>query len=137
MVDLASSPQYKLGHIPGALFMIRSRIAEDIALLSRRPIVLTSADGALAAFAASEFANKSQFPVRVLRGGTQSWKDQGYEMESETGHYVSSPLDVYKRPYEGTDNATEAMRAYIEWELQLVAQLANDGVSNFRIVRSA
>jgi hypothetical protein len=27
------------------------------------------------------------------------------------------------------------MRAYIEWELHLVAQMANDGIANFRVAR--
>ena len=45
--------------------------------------------------------------------------------------------DVVKMRIAEAEMETEAMRAYIEWELQLVAQLANDGVSNFRIVRPA
>ncbi|RAI43917.1 rhodanese-like domain-containing protein [Rhodoplanes roseus] len=50
---------------------------------------------------------------------------------------VPAPARPYKRPYEGTDNPRAAMQAYIDWELGLVAQLANDGVANFRVVRPA
>jgi hypothetical protein len=71
----------------------------------------------------------------VLIGGTAAWAAAGQPLERDPQHWVSPPDDVYKRPYEGTDNAREAMQAYIDWELQLVAQLANDGVSNFRVVR--
>jgi len=49
--------------------------------------------------------------------------------------WASQPDDVYKRPYEGTDSQESAMQAYIDWELQLVAQLANDGISRFHVVR--
>ena len=71
-------------------------------------------------------------PVNVLSGGTNGW--QG-ELEVE-GREASDPIDAYKRPYEGTDNAREKMQAYIDWELGLVAQLANDGVSRFHVVRA-
>ena len=44
---------------------------------------------------------------------------------------LSPPLDVYKRPYEGTDNAAAAMQAYLDWEFGLVAQLERDGTHGF------
>ncbi len=70
----------------------------------------------------------------ILAGGTEAWHAAGYGLDSEA-NYLSEPIDVYKRPYEGTDNARANMQAYIDWELELVAQLANDGVSNFHVVR--
>ncbi len=73
--------------------------------------------------------------MRVLRGGTTAWKAAKLPVESEQHSWLSPQIDVYKRPYEGTDNAPAAMQAYLDWEAQLVAQLANDGVSRFRVVR--
>ena len=72
--------------------------------------------------------------VAVLAGGTQGWIASGPALEQDHQSWISRPDDVYKRPYEGTDNATAAMQAYIDWELHLVAQLANDCVSNFHVV---
>ena len=40
----------------------------------------------------------------------------------------------YKRPYEGTDNPSAAMHAYLEWEYGLVAQLARDGTHGFFVI---
>jgi hypothetical protein len=40
----------------------------------------------------------------------------------------------YKRPYEGTDNAESAMRAYLAWELGLVDQLNRDGTHGFFVI---
>ena len=57
-----------------------------------------------------------------------------HPLERDRASFISTADDVYKRPYEGTDNATAAMQGYIDWELQLVAQLANDSVSNFHVV---
>ena len=135
ILDLTSSPAYRKGHIPGARFALASRSAEDLPKLSGKgPLVLTSADGAAAAFAASEAARISGRPVKVLSGGTAAWAAE-HKLTAETADWLSPPIDVYKRPYEGTDNAAEAMQAYLDWEYGLVAQLANDGVSNFRVVR--
>jgi hypothetical protein len=70
----------------------------------------------------------------VLLGGTAGWQTAGHALTSDEAAWLSPTEDVYKRPYEGTDNAAEAMQAYIDWELRLVAQLANDGICNFRVV---
>ncbi|WP_241911889.1 rhodanese-like domain-containing protein [Telmatospirillum siberiense] len=136
VLDLARSPEYAAGHIPGARFVLRSRFAADLPdLPGAGPIVLTSPDGAAAAYAAEEAARHTRRPVHFLTGGTKAWSDAGFPLEHEAHHWLSPAIDVYKRPYEGTDNAADAMQAYIDWELQLVAQLANDGVSNFHVVR--
>jgi hypothetical protein len=45
-----------------------------------------------------------------------------------------SPIDVYKRPYEGTDNGAQAMQAYLDWEYGLVAQLERDGTHGFHVI---
>ncbi len=74
-------------------------------------------------------------PVYVVIGGLDAWAARGLPIETESFAWASEPNDAYKRPYEGTDNARAAMQAYIDWEFQPVAQLANDGVSNFHVVR--
>jgi rhodanese-related sulfurtransferase len=136
IIDLATSPLYQRGHIPGAWFMLRSRFCHDTKQLPQRGmIVLTSPDGSLALHAAAELERIANRPVRVLAGGTDAWIAAGKPCEDDQHRWASPAIDIYKRPYEGTDNGPEAMRSYIEWELQLVAQLANDGISNFRVAR--
>ncbi|MGJ4951998.1 rhodanese-like domain-containing protein [Bradyrhizobium sp. HKCCYLS20291] len=135
IADLSRSPAYKAGHIPGASFVLASRFAQDLVKLpGDGPIVLTSADGAEAAFALADARAATTREIRVLSGGTRAWTEAGYTSEADHHVWISPSDDVYKRPYEGTDNAAEAMQAYIDWELQLVAQLANDSVSNFHVV---
>jgi len=135
ILDLATSPVYANGHIPGAHFIAGARLREDIAKAPGQGlIVLTSPDGALALDNLTEVQSFTSRAVKVLVGGTDSWRGAGLPIETEP-HWLSPPDDVYKRPYEGTDNAETAMQAYIDWELQLVAQLANDGVSRFHVVR--
>ncbi|MGJ5132768.1 rhodanese-like domain-containing protein [Bradyrhizobium sp. SZCCHNRI1073] len=135
IVDLTRSPSYKAGHIPGAHFVLASRFSSDLVKLpGDGPIVLTSDDGAEAAFALADARAATTRELRALTGGTRAWTAAGHVLESDRSSWISHADDVYKRPYEGTDNAAEAMQAYIDWELQLVAQLANDSVSNFHVV---
>jgi rhodanese-related sulfurtransferase len=135
IVDLANSRDYLRGHIPGAQFLLRSRIEADIPRLGGTgPIVLTSPDGDLAAHAWGEVRAVTPRDVLVLSGGSLGWLAAGLALTQEP-RWLSTPNDLYRRPYEGTDHAAAAMQAYIDWELQLVAQLANDGVSNFHVVR--
>ncbi|CCE06177.1 putative thiosulfate sulfurtransferase [Bradyrhizobium sp. STM 3843] len=135
IVDLTRSPAYTTGHIPGAHFVLASRFAEDLAKLpGDGAIVLTSEDGAEAALALPDARTATARDVRVLVGGTRAWTASSRELDRDHLSWISEPDDVYKRPYEGTDNAAQAMQAYIDWELQLVAQLANDSVSNFHVV---
>jgi rhodanese-related sulfurtransferase len=131
VVDLAPSPVYAKGHIPGAWFLVRSRFAQDCGQLPAGRIVVTSPDGWLAHYAAGDLARACGRPVEVLAGGTAAYTG---ELECEC-RWASPAIDVYKRPYEGTDNSAEAMRAYLEWEYGLVAQVANDGIANFRVIR--
>ena len=137
IVDVGASAEYIKGHIPGAKFVLRSRFAEDLRRLKHQgnsPLVLTSPDGALARYAASEAAAASGRQVRVLEGGTAAWIAAGFPLERAAHEWVSPAIDRYQRPYEGTGNSREKMQAYIDWELQLVAQMAVDDISRFRVV---
>ncbi len=134
IVDLGPSPVYRRNHIPGAWFVAGTNLA-DLSALPEGPIVLTSHDGRLAAAHAPDVAASTARPVYWLRGGNAAWQASGRPIGAEAPRFVREPDDVYKRPYEGTDNPREPMQEYIEWELQLVAQLANDGISRFHVVR--
>lgn len=139
VIDLARHAEYVRGHIPGARYVLRSRFKQD---LSELPIaaryVLTCPDGKQSLFALNEISallrQRSAAEVCVLAGGTQAWKDAGYEIESGPTHLISSPIDRYKRPYEGTNVPREAMQAYLDWEFGLVAQLGKDASHHFWVL---
>ncbi|KAF2482893.1 Rhodanese-like domain-containing protein [Neohortaea acidophila] len=137
IIDLARSPAYTKGHIPGAYFASGPELARDLQKApGSGPIILTSPDGIIAAANLPFAKQATSRPVKCLSEGTAGWTALGYPLETET-RWLSEPIDVYKRPYEGTNNARESMQSYIDWELQLVAQLANDGVAGFHVVRAA
>jgi rhodanese-related sulfurtransferase len=135
LIDLAPSPVYRRGHIPGAAFAIRSRLLEALAgAPAERPIVLTAPDVRLAQFATADVEAITGIAPRVLYGGTPAWSWEGRSLETGDGRPLNPFEDVYRRPYEGTDNPAEAMQAYLDWEFGLVAQLERDGSHGFFVI---
>lgn len=136
VIDLARASEHRRGHVPGAFFASGPELARDLrAAPGAGVIVLTSNDGLVAAANLAVAQAATDRPIRVLHGGTSAWLATGRALETET-RFLSAPIDAYKRPYEGTDNAREQMEGYIAWELKLVAQLANDGVARFHVARA-
>ena len=138
VVDLSASKLFRQKHIPGAWFAIRSDFEKAIGNLPKAgKYVLTSADGILAKYALDEFQALTKSEVYVLEGGNKAWADQGNALEKKADelHFASPEIDRYKRPYEGTNNAKEAMEAYLEWEYGLVDQLRKDGTHGFFVIQ--
>jgi hypothetical protein len=47
---------------------------------------------------------------------------------------LSSAVDAYRRPYEGTGVDPAVMQAYLDWEHGLVEQLYRDGTHGFTVL---
>lgn len=135
VLDLATSPVFRKGHVPGAVFILPAELEDNARVAAAGTVVLTSPDGHAARLAAAHLPSAAR-EIRVLEGGTQAWKKAGHPLQqglSDT-QALSAPTDVYKRPYEGTDNARAAMQAYLDWEFGLVAQLERDGTHGFTVL---
>jgi rhodanese-related sulfurtransferase len=134
VVDVATSRDYRAGHIPGAWFAVRGRLAEDAARLPAAALyVLTSPDGVIARLAAHELAGATGARVRVLSGGTEAWRAAGQPLEVEPERLASRANDVFLKAFERTDNREAAMREYLQWEVGLVEQVRRDGTLRFRL----
>ena len=131
IIDLSTSPNYRRGHIPGAWFAIRSRIAgalEKIPLRSK--LVLTSEDGVLAGLAVADVQAQVKTPVRWLEGGNAAWAAAGFPLSTDV-KLADEPLDVWLKPYERTGDTEAAMNAYLSWEVGLLERIKRDGTRNF------
>jgi rhodanese-related sulfurtransferase len=137
VVDVDTSTRFRAGHVPGATWVTPSALpTADVLDRLGRPsrIILTSGDGTLATFAAAELPQITGTEVAVLLDGTEGWARSGRPLVGGPDGILSPPLDVYRRPYEGTDVGRDAMQAYLEWEYGLVAQLARDGTHGFNVL---
>jgi len=133
IVDLARSLDFREGHIPGAVWAIRSRLdAIGDALAAAEHVVLTSPDGGLARLAVAEAAALARASVRVLQGGTAAWHAFGRPLVKDRRNPPDAAcLDVYLRPYDRNDGVEDAMQAYLTWEIALVDEIARDGTIRF------
>jgi rhodanese-related sulfurtransferase len=132
VVDLALSRQYRQGHIPGAWFAIRARLAEALDKLpAQGDLVLTSEDGTIARYAAAELSSRR--PVKALAGGTAAWNDAGLPLETGTGPLASEPDDVALSARDRPSDRERYMREYLAWEIDLVNQIARDEDCRFRL----
>jgi rhodanese-related sulfurtransferase len=133
VVDLALSRHHRQGHIPGACFAIRARLAEALNKLpAQGELVLTSEDGRIARFAAAELVARR--PVKVLAGGTAAWQAAGLPLETGMGPLASEPDDASISARDRPPAERERyMREYLAWEIDLVNQIARDADCRFRL----
>ena len=133
VIDLARSIAFREGHIPGAVWGIRSRLDRLRGVLeSAGRVVLTSPDGAHAALAVDEARALTPAPVAVLAGGTSAWAASGRPLAADrTVPPDEECVDFYLRPYDRNSGVEEAMRAYLSWEIDLVREIERDGTVAF------
>jgi len=133
IVDLSLSRNFRKGHIAGAWYAIRSRLARALPNIRLNgTLVLTSEDGVLAMLAASEAQALLPAPVRVLAGGNAAWTRAGYALVPGGGNMADEPIDVWLKPYERTAKTTDAMAEYLAWEVDLLPRIERDGTCHFR-----
>ena len=133
VVDLARSVAFRAGHIPGAIWGVRTRLDQVAPRLpAGRLVAIAAPDPALAALAVEELRALVAAPVVVLEGGTQAWKAAGFPLTADrTDPPDEACVDAYLRPYERNHGVEAAMQAYLSWEVELVQQIARDGDARF------
>jgi rhodanese-related sulfurtransferase len=130
--DVRTLEEHLLGHPPGFRHVPGGQLVQETDMFASTRggrIVLADNWGSRALMTASWLAQMS-WEVYVVFGS--------FEGRMHTGLETVTPLlpnkGRYKRPYEGTSNATDAMQAYLEWEYGLVQQLAHDGTHGFFVI---
>jgi rhodanese-related sulfurtransferase len=115
VLDVDQSDAYTRGHVPGAVWVCRSRLEDRIdALAPDRacPIVVTCSDGRASTLAAATLGALG-YTARVLDGGTRAWEAAGRPLERGATRLADEPDDLVPKPYE---RGRAAMEAYLAWE---------------------
>jgi rhodanese-related sulfurtransferase len=132
LVDLTRSVAFRAGHIKGARHGVRTRLAALIPSLPAHDLlVLTSDDGLLARYAVAEATPLTDAEVVVLAGGNAAWREAGLPLVAGEDGLEADPVDAHLRAYDCTTNVEEAMRAYLDWEIDLINRLDEDGTLPF------
>jgi rhodanese-related sulfurtransferase len=135
VLDLGRSVDFRDGHIPGAIWGVRTRLEALRAQLGApRHVVITSPDGMLARLAVPEVKGLTGAAVHVLDGGTDAWHAFGRPLvKDKTTPPDAACIDFYLRPYDRNSSIEEAMNAYLSWEIDLVHEIERDGTVAFGI----
>jgi rhodanese-related sulfurtransferase len=115
VIDVDQSDVYARGHVPGAVWVCRSRLEDRIATLApdrARPVLVTCGDGRASTLAAATLGALGH-TARVLDGGTRAWEATGRPLERGATRLADEPDDVVPKPYE---RGRAAMEAYLAWE---------------------
>jgi hypothetical protein len=124
---------YRKGHIAGAIWSTRPRIAEAIAD-RKRTIVLVADEMPAAQLAAIDLAEAGLADVRLLDGGFEGWCSAGLPTEVTPGRPADADcIDFLFFTAARHDGDEAAARAYLTWEIGLVGQLDTQERGAFRI----
>ena len=136
VLDFTTRANHHNSHIPGAGWLLRSTLQQQgkAVLPDARRYVLTCGSSLLAGYAVEQVAELTGKPVFVLEGGNAAWRAANLPTEQGEQQLLSSAIDRYRRPYEGSDIEPGVMQAYLDWEYGLVAQLDRDGTHGFRVL---
>jgi rhodanese-related sulfurtransferase len=132
-VFIGPSADYRAAHPEGAVWAIRPRLDRLPTSVLRAPRILIFADDqAIGALAASDLAQIAAGPVAVVQGGVSGWRAAGHPLAASP----EDPPDTDRIDYvfwnhdRHTGNEA-AMRAYLQWELDLPDEIARDGLAGF------
>jgi len=136
-LDLSLSTSYRAGHIPSAWFILRSQLVESFkALPEATAYILTSDDGKLAKLCFADIQSLVNKPVYCLKGGNAAWLKDGQKLVNGDEKFSVEPIDVWRIPFAANkakgETVEDAMRAYLDWEVDLMAQLGRDGTTKFK-----
>jgi rhodanese-related sulfurtransferase len=129
--DVRSQAEHEAGHPAGFLWVPGGQLVQETdhyAPVRGARIILFDDLSARASMTASWLAQMG-WDVVTLEGDVRDMFVGGMELPSPR-----SKEGRYRRPYEGTDNDTAAMQAYLDWEYGLVDQLARDGTHGFFVI---
>lgn len=131
--DVGPSMGYRKAHIPGSRWSIRTRIARD-AKGVRTPLVLLAENTDVARLAATELLDAGVTDIRILDGGVGAWSKAGNPTASSSEIPADREcIDYLFFVHDRHAGNREAMKQYLAWETGLMAQLAAQDRSAFKV----
>ncbi len=132
LIDLRPSMRYRAGHIAGARWSIRPRLA-SLPLDATRPVVLLAEDAALAAWAAQDLRALGVNDIHANTGDPSGWAAQGIALASTPAEPADADcIDYLFFVHDRHDGNKAAARQYLAWETNLVKQIDERELAGYR-----
>jgi rhodanese-related sulfurtransferase len=134
-VSLETSAEYREAHPDGAVWSIRPRLDRlPASVLESDRLVLFAEDDASGQLAAVDLAELTLAHLTLVRGGTRGWARAGLPVTASPGDPPDEQrIDYLFWNHDRHAGNRNAMRAYLQWETELPAQIAADGLAGFRL----
>jgi rhodanese-related sulfurtransferase len=133
LIDLRPSMSYRKGHIDGAVWSIRPRIAAAVPVPAM-PVALIADEPGVAALAASDLADAGVCDVRLLAGGHEAASAAGLPMVSTPAMPSDADCIDFLFFTDGRhEGNADAARQYLAWEIALVDQLDAQERASFSV----
>lgn len=132
-VSLDRSVDYLAAHPIGAMWANRARLDRlDDAIAQGRGLVLFSDDGRVAQLAAFDLLRRpggSEADIRVVRGGQRAWVAAGLPVVGSDDDALPAEdrIDFMQWAPGRRAGNKDAMKTYLNWEKNLLRQVAADG----------
>jgi len=137
-IVLGSSAAVRAAHPPGAVWTIRPRLAGLPAKIrDAARIVMFADDVAAAKLILPDLAQLSSAEIAIAQGGVAAWQAAGSSVVATPDYPPDSErIDFIfwnHNRHDTDEGAQQAMRNYLQWELDLPDEIAKDGLSGFRV----
>ena len=134
-VVIGASAEYREAHPEGAVWAIRPRLDRlPTSVLRAARIVVFADDEVAGKLAAADLAAIAAGPVALLQGGIDAWRAAARPFAASPGDPPDSErIDYIFWNHDRHAGNEAAMRAYLQWEIELPGEIARDGLAGFRL----
>lgn len=136
LIDAGPGMDYRQGHLPEAVWMIRPLLREHAGQLraARSIAVYADSDGRAGLAAAEVSAIAPQAEIVVVAGGKAAWTEAGLALQDTPDVPADADcIDYLFWTHDRLRGNDEASAEYFRWELALPGQLARDGSVKFSV----
>ncbi len=137
LLDLRPALSYRAGHVAGAAWSIRPRLAETLSA-DGRPVVLIAEEDGVAVLVARDLRDAGVADLRRLTGGPGDWTAAGLEVVATPDDPSDADcIDHLFFTHDRHQGNAEAARQDLAWEIGLVDRLDAQERGAFRIATGA
>ncbi len=134
IIDVRSSTAFRAGHIAGAVWSIRPRLAEALPTDRMRLIVFAGDASGAARLAAADATENGYGNIRLLDDGPSAWAAAGLDIVATPQVPAdTASIDFLFFVHDRHDGNADAARRYLAWEVGLLDQLDADERGVFKV----
>ncbi|WP_114965059.1 rhodanese-like domain-containing protein [Alkalilacustris brevis] len=135
LIDLRPSQRYRAGHLAGAIWAIRPRLAALAQRIGGREALLIADTPEIARLASRDLREAGVKRIALVEGGQPALERAGAAVEPNPREPApDEAIDFLRFVHDRHDGNLEAARRYLEWETGLLSQLDAQERAEFLLI---